>query len=210
MGTAFQLARHRFLQDGSDGMICVSASDKWIAPYVRRYPGLVTYGDAAAACLLSAAPNGSYVADVLATAAISRPLSFDFWLAPHDVRMGSVVDVAVNAIRNLLLSDGVDEDGSIDSLIDGVIGDVYEPEVCAYIAAEIGLSDHMILSTSMKSHASSAAPLAAISQGVELAQATGRTMHFIVWTASISGHAAAMLIRCHPNAASVQGTWLCG
>ncbi len=180
----------------------VSASDKWMAPFVRSRPGMVTYGDASAACLAGATTRASApiaVVEHIVTSCVPPP--------------GDLWSMAVAVQRELLLSHVHHVIGSLlsrtpeperDELVS--IGDGYGGEFSAEAAAAGPMES--VLNACPDVHLSSASPLFAMARAVGLAVERGREVRALIWTASPAGHAGAMLVRASPDAQQCNGAWV--
>jgi len=180
-------------------LTCVSAADKWIAPFVRHFPGLLSYGDAAAACL--AAPSGGRayaIAHVLDLEFSTRPLPYDLWTAPASVQedfiFAHVQDCAERVRRR---SDFRRADLRL-------IGDGMAAPLGERLAGSLGMAR---LPDAAACHLSSASALFSIGAAIEAAAAREQILDALVWTASPGGQAAAMLVRCRPDAVRTQTGW---
>ena len=202
VGSAIELAKHRLRKD-EGRLISISACDKWIAPYIRRYPTLVAYGDAAAACLIGKGNRQDCIAEVLATSIVAKPLGYEFYSVSPELHRENLINIATQSIKTLMTK-VVDQKIEID----GLIGDCYELPVVKKIADQVHMYEKAVLPEKDVCHASSAEYLLSIVKALRETQCQSRAMNFIIWTASLSGHAAAMLIRCYPDCLMHSGTYL--
>ena len=203
--TVFRLAS---LSLDSQWLTCVSASDKWIAPFVRSVPGMLTYGDASAACLAGAIRSESApIATIEHIVTSCVPPPGDLWSTPVAVQRQYLLD-HVHAVIESLLSQCPDlERGELVS-----IGDGYGP--CGLhsrdFAAEVAAawSVEPVPNACPDIHLSSASPLFALSRAVGLAVERGRELRALIWTVSQAGHAGAMLVRAFPEAQRSDDAWV--
>jgi hypothetical protein len=180
-------------------LTCVSAADKWLAPFVQHFPGLLSYADAAAACL--AAPSGGHayaIAHVLDMEISTRPLPYDLWTAPAQAQeefiFAHVQDCAERVRRRA------------DFRRAGLrlIGDCMAAPLGERLAGSLGMAR---LADAAPCHLSSASALFSIGTAIEAAAAREQILDALVWTASLGGQAAAMLVRCRPDAVRTQTGW---
>jgi len=180
-------------------LTCISASDKWIAPFVKNFPDLLTFGDAAAACL--AAPSGGRayaIAHVLDMELLARPLPYDLWTAPASVQEDFIfAGVQECAERVRRRSDFRRADLRL-------IGDAMIAPLGERLAGSLGMAR---LADAAPTHLSSASALFSIGAAIEAAAAREQIIDALVWTASLSGQAAAMLVRCRPDALRTPTGW---
>jgi hypothetical protein len=197
--TVFRLA---LLSFKSGRMTCISACDKWIAPFVRSVPGVLTYGDASAACLAGKMETGSAPIAVIENIVTSCiPLRGDLWSTPAAVQREYLLDHVRNVIEILLSQHPELRRDELVSIGDGYGGD---------FAAELGaaLCIAPVSNVCPDIHLSSASPLFAVSKAIALAAEQGRTQLAVIWTISQSGHAAAILLRACVGAVEQNGVWL--
>lgn len=198
--TAFHLAS---LAAESDSFICVSASDKWLAPFIRHIPGLATYADAAAACLVGVErPGVASVAVVESVVTSCRPPAFDLWRAPAQVQRESIFDHAQGCIAQLLEER---HDLGRDALAIG--GDGYCGDLSLRLAEHFGLRGGLLEELAPGCHLSAAAPLATLQSAVGAAVRRSSPLRALVWTATPAGHAAALLLRASPDAVATPNGW---
>lgn len=182
--------------------ISLSASDLWIAPFYRRIPDVVTYGDGAAACLLSVAQKAVRpVASVLCTTTGYRRFPADLWGAPSAVLAAELKAAAVDCIERALAQEPWIERRQLM-----VAGDVYAGDVAAQVAAAVGI-ENLPVPTPADAHLSSSSLLASIAAIVEATALSGRDRYGVVWTASLCGHAGAVLIKAHADAVRTECGW---
>lgn len=195
--TGLKLAQLQLKQQTNQhGMVALSASDKWVSPFPRRFGGVVAYDDAAGGCLLqSTATEGEYIAEVLAVAATHGGLSIDFWQASDEQRAEQLVANAAAAVREVIS----DSDYQLSDL-DDVYGEPYGMDIPARVLNELQVENLQKITSMPISHESSVAPLAALNRACKQADECQRCTLNVIWSASLSGHAGAMLVRCHPSA----------
>lgn len=197
---------------GAKGMTLVSASDKWMAPFYRRVPDVVTYGDASAACLIQADAAGTD-SDEGAIAVIEdivwreAPLSEDPWAEPAELVQARLAEWAATHVRTLMARMPADQ------LSHAVLaGDAYSHGLSEQVAEQAQWPGSLHLASdagrSTGVHLSSASPLIAIADLVALATQRGHDIHAVIWTASLSGHAAAMRVRCSARARRIPLGWV--
>jgi hypothetical protein len=197
--TVFRLASLSFK---SRRLTCISACDKWIAPFVRSVPGVLTYGDASAACLAGKMEAGSAPIAVIENILTSCiPLRGDLWSTPVAVQREYLLDHVRNVIEALLSQH---PDLRRDELV--LIGDGYGSDFAAELSAALCVTSVPNLCPDI--HLSSASPLFAVSKAIGLAAERNRTQLSVIWTISQSGHAAAMLLRACMGAVEENGAWL--
>lgn len=214
IGMALQLAR--VLSQSSDGasdeLMLISASDKWMAPFYRRVPDVVTYGDAAAACLIQAAPASTGLQDG-ALAVIEdivwseAPLHEEPWAEPAEVVQARLVEWAASQVHSLMAALPEAQRGQAI-----LMGDAYSRALSEQVAQQSGWSGELRLASdagrSTGVHLSSASPLVALADLMEVATQRGHDIDAVIWTASLSGHAAAMRVRCSANARRIPQGWV--
>ena len=198
--TVFRLA---LLSLESGQLTCISACDKWISPFVRSVPGMVTYGDSSAACLAGAATDEAVVPiaviDNIVTACAPPP--GDLWSTSATIQRQYLLDQVRNVIGDLLNQcPGLERDNV------ALIGDGYGTA----FAAELGAAFSMTPTPSVcpDVHLSSASPLFALSKAIESAVERGHDQLAVIWTVSQAGHAGAMLVRASCAAVENKGVWL--
>jgi hypothetical protein len=207
LGTAglpvvFKLAALALSDAPSEALACVSASDKWIAPFFRRVTGLVTYGDAAAACLVGDAEHAvKPVAVVESVQTSCRPPAHDLWTASADEQRQALLEHATAVIGDLAGITMRDRDTLV------LAGDGYGEEFSRRLAEATGIRGGRLNGLEPESHLSCAAPLFATASVIEAAVREGRWLRAVVWTASPAGHAGALLIRCAPDARRFSDGW---
>jgi hypothetical protein len=197
--TVFRLASLSFK---SGRPTCISACDKWISPFVRSVPGLLTHADASAACLAGKMEAGSAPIAVIENIVTSCvPLRGDLWSTPVAVQRQYLLDHVQKVIEALLSQH---PDLQRDELV--LIGDGYGND----FAAELGAALCMAPGPGFYSdiHLSSASPLFAVSKAIGLAAERDRSVLAVIWTVSQSGHAAAILLRACVGAVENNGVWL--
>jgi hypothetical protein len=198
--TALRLAACTPLPDSqARPLTCVSASDKWLAPFVRHFPWS-TFGDAAAACLAAPGGGGFYaIAHVLDMELATRPLPFDLWTAPaamqEDFLFATVRDCAESVLSR--------SDFRRARLV--LIGDGMTAPLSSRLEACLGLAG---LPPAAPVHLSSASPLFSIGAAIAAAAEREQILDALVWTASPGGQAAAMLVRCRPDALRTETGWV--
>ncbi len=179
---------------------CVSAADKWAAPFIRHVPGLVTYGDAAAAVLVGR-PLGPEddIAELQALECSTRALAYDLWTADAERQRAALLDHVEAVVRPLLQGDGPL----------WLFGDGYGAELTDRLAERLGWPAERAPAAEAPGHLSSAAGLFSVAQAVKTAVELGRDIDAVVWTASPAGHAGALRLRCHAAARRATSGW-CG
>lgn len=202
--TVLRLAALALQETAGDALVCVSASDKWVAPFFRRVPGLVTYGDAAGACLVGAGGQVARpVAVIEAVQTSCRPLRHDLWTAPAEQQREAMLAHAAHTIA-CLLDSAAPQDR--DALL--LAGDGYGDDFSRRLAEATGIGGARLTGPCPECHLSSAAPLFALHEAIEAAVRAGRWLSAVVWTASPAGHAGALLVRCAPDARAIPGGWM--
>lgn len=206
LGTAALPTMFRMLKcqaSASDRGLCsVSASDQWIAPFYRRIPGIVTYGDVSAACLVGAASDAPVIARINSIRTSYRRMPAGPWnVAPEHVLDG-ICAAASDCIELLLAEAG--KGISRDALL--IAGDCYDGNVAERVALKVGIANRVV-SASNEVHLSSAALLASVQRVVDVVVSGGEDRHAIVWTSSLSGHAGALLLRIHADAERTAVGW---
>ncbi len=199
--TGLKLARLQ-LQRHNHGAVALSASDKWVAPFARRFGTVAAFSDAAGCCLLeSISESGSYLAEVLeiATAHLLPPT--EFWRASDAQRADHLTAAAVMAIRKLIATSGYPL-----SKLDGIWGEPYGLDIPLRVRSEMGMANQQDEPDIAGSHESSAAPLASLARAQALATEQQRSTMNVVWSASLSGHAGAILVRCNPLSTAGNGS----
>jgi hypothetical protein len=197
--TALRLASYPPLPcNAARQLTCVSASDKWIAPFVQRFPCL-TFADAAAACLAAPAGGDAYaIAHVLDMEISTRARPFDLWTAPasmhEDFLLAHILDCATSVLSR--------SDFRRSRLL--LIGDGMAAPLGDRLADSLGLTG---LPPAANVHLSSASPLFSIGAVIAAAAVREQLLDALVWTASPGGQAAAMLVRCRPDAVRTPTGW---
>jgi hypothetical protein len=191
------------MEVASGGLASVSASDKWMAPFVRRVPGLVTYGDAGGACLIGSLETvAAPVAVIEACATWCRSTTADLWTAPASEQREAVFALAKDCIAHLL--DQVPDVRRAELLL---AGDGYGRDMSDRLVAACGLSPRTVDERYADVHLSTAAPLWALRSIVAASARRGEAVRAVVWTASPAGHAGAMLVRCDGGAIETPDGW---
>ncbi|MCP3102883.1 hypothetical protein LZ198_28800 [Myxococcus sp. K15C18031901] len=197
--TVFQLAA---MDTRAGHLACVSASDKWIAPFFRRVPGLATYADASAASIVAA--NGlvaAPIAEVEDLVASCRPPGHDLWTAPAPQQLEHVRAHAEQCIHQLL-----SRHPDVERAALSLAGDTFEQDLNTRLAEASGIGG--VLEAPVPGiHLSSASPLVALRSAIAQAVKAGTSRRVVIWTASPAGHAGAMLVRCAPDAVATPTGW---
>ncbi len=200
--TLFVLANHNLAQQPGLG-VSITACDQWIAPFYRRIPGVVTYGDGAGACVVFAADKVHQpVAKVESVALKYRSLAPDLWSAAADEILDRLQELASECVGSLT---GSLTQRQREDLI--VIGDRYHGDLERRVAENCGLRDHQVRRQGNECHMSSFSLLASIDRAVTEAVREQRDRTALVWTASLSGHAGAMLVHCSAQSVQTDGAW---
>jgi hypothetical protein len=200
--TVFKLAALALEEAASDALVCVSACDKWIAPFFRRMPGLVTYGDAAAACLVGAAQHSvKPLAVIEAIHTSCQAPAHDLWTAPADEQREALLTHATSVVRCLLDQAPHDRNTLL------LAGDGYGEDFSRRLAEATRIREARLPSSCADNHLSSAAPLFTIQALIEAAVREARSLRAVVWTATAAGHAGALLVRCAPDARAFAHGW---
>jgi hypothetical protein len=176
-------------------LACVSASDKWLAPMYRRQPGLVTYGDASAACLVGAPGQvAAPLAQIESIHTVCRPPAASLWSAAPEDQRAALLELAAAAIDGLLR-----EHGDVDRDRLALCGDGYGDRFAAAVQERCGLGGERLAVGDGDIHLSSAAPLFALERVIDAAAAHAQPLRAVVWTAATAGHAGAMLVTVRPR-----------
>lgn len=190
------------LQRGSfeQGLICLSAADKWIAPFYRHVPGFVIHADCAAACLLGP-PGTDGVALIEAVETSVQPFPADLWRASATALREHLVELASTVVRAAA--------GAGPAPF--VVGDGYLEDVEEAVSRRTGLPllprEGASGESTAPAHMSSASPLFGLGDALRAATALGEPLRVVVWTASATGFAGALRVVCHPHAQEREGTW---
>ncbi len=183
-------------------LACVSAADKWLAPFVRKVPDIVTYGDASAACLIGKGDNNAQPIATIEKIAVScTPSEGDIWKTSAKEQRLYLFKQARSVIDQLLTQS---PDVGAEKPI--LIGDSYGSDFDFNLSSAFQMKS--LPSQAPDVHLSSAAPLFAISKMIAMAVASGRQQQAVIWTESQSGNAGAMLIRANPEAIKSGDAWL--
>ncbi|MDO5691104.1 MAG: hypothetical protein Q4G70_01295 [Pseudomonadota bacterium] len=194
--------------------ILVSAADKWMAPFYRRIPDVVTYGDAAAACLVREATAGDgadphddqAIATVEEIALSEAPCDAEPWQEPPRQLHARLLEWASSQVAHVAQS--LPPSQRAHAVL---AGDAYSAALLEQVAdtsawggellwpSQHGRSNHI--------HLSSASPLIALSDLVGLAVRRGKPIDAVIWMASLSGHAAALRVRCSHQARRMAHGW---
>lgn len=202
--TALQLALIQ-LADAPTEKVCISAADKWIAPFFRRIEAVTTYGDAAGACLVRRSVAAEGIAEILDMSVSVNAPEQDIWtMPPERIRawLASAVSADIERVAVGLPSEQLHRVA--------LVGDGYNGRLLEAICARLSWSPSLLRQPLTDIHLSSASPLASLSCAIEAASREGREGLAIVWTASLSGHTAAMLVRCTARAVATQSGWTTG
>jgi hypothetical protein len=198
--TLFRLAE---MDTTEGGLACVSAADKWLAPFFRRVPGLVTYADASAACLVAANDLiAAPIAEIESVVISCQPPAHDLWTAPSAQQLDYVREHAQRCIVQLL-----EENPEVERASLCLAGDDYEVSLHHRLVEVTGIGGAVLDAPFPGVHLSSASPLAALRSAVTAAVRVGKPLRVVIWTASPAGHAGAMLVRCAPDAAAAPNGW---
>lgn len=177
---------------GKGGLACVSASDKWLAPMIRRVPGVVTYGDASAACLVGQVDEVTApLALIEAIHTHCQPPEASPWSAEPAQQRAHLLDIAVAAIEGLLAKFPQLERSTL-----ALSGDSYGADFDAALKTRCALGGEILTAPQDDIHLSSAAQLFAIERVLERARAQAAALQAVVWTASSAGYAGALLLNC--------------
>jgi hypothetical protein len=182
-------------------LTCVSAADKWIAPFVQNFPELLVFGDAAAACLVAPSRNASLspaIAHVLDIEVSNRGLPYDLWTAPAAMQADAMLS-QLEACATSVLSR---TDCRRTDLV--LIGDGTTASLGDRLAVRLGL---VSMPPASPIHLSSASCLFSIGEAIRTATESGDPLDALVWTASPGGQAAVMLVRCRPDAIATATGW---
>lgn len=199
--TIFRL-QHAQTSADSTNLCSVSASDQWIAPFYRRIPGVVTYADAGAACLVGAAGERPAIASVESIRTSYRRMPAEPWSVASDLVNDEIFAAATECIERLL--DEAAEKLERDALL--IAGDCYDGNMAERVANHFGIDDR-VLPAIDEVHLSSAALLGSIQRAVERVVRGGEDRHAIVWTTSLSGHSGALLLRIRADAERTAFGW---
>jgi hypothetical protein len=197
--TAMQLAAAHIAGQKLETLACITASDKWVAPFVRQFSGLVTYGDAAAACFVGQ-PQELGIATIEAVNTVLRPYEGNLWTTPAQVLQDHLIDLAAECA------------GAVhgNAAVDALIGDQYIGRFEHAVSKRTGiplLMGHGLEPEGPQIHLSSASPLFAISRALEVNQGRSKAMRLVVWTVSLSGFAGAMRLLLLPGSRLQGSTW---
>ncbi len=179
---------------------CVSAADKWIAPFVQNFPDLLVFGDAAAACLAArsgTAPTPS-IAQVLDIEVSTRALPYDLWTAPAAMQTDAMLSQLQACAASVLSRTDLRRTDMV------LIGDGTTASLGDRLASMLGVGS---LPPASPIHLSSASCLFSIGDAIAAAAAGGDRLDALVWTASPGGQAAVMLVRCRPDAIATATGW---
>jgi hypothetical protein len=200
--TVFKLAALALEEAASDALACVSACDKWVAPFFRRMPGLVTYGDAAAACLVGGAQHSVKSMAVIEAIQVScQAPTHDLWTAPADDQREALLRHATRVVRCLLDRTPHDRNALV------LAGDGYGEDFSRRLAEATHIQEARLPSPCVDHHLSSAAPLFTIQALIEAAVREAHPIRAVVWTVTTAGHAGALLVRCVPDARAFAHGW---
>jgi len=181
---------------------CVSAADKWLAPFVRHVPKLVTFGDASAACIVGKGKHSSVPVAIIEDIVVScQPQNKDIWKTSPTEQQQHLLNQVRVAIDQLLTKH---PDINAQDVV--LVGDGYGEEFGRELSSAFKLQS--ITNESPNVHLSSASPLFAISQVIKKAADIGKVQHAIIWTVSQSGNAGALLVKASPEAINKDGVWL--
>jgi len=197
--TVLRLAAMHNQGPGRRELACITASDKWIAPFVRSFPNLVVHGDASAACLVGQLEEPG-IARIEAIKTVLKPWHGCFWSASsQDLgdHLVGIVHKAINAVRG-------------DARVDAIVGDQYLGTMEHRVAALTGLAGLPLSDGEgpARVHLSSASPLFAISRAIEASVHRGEPMRVIVWTASLPGFGGAIRLLIQPTARRLGSVWM--
>lgn len=193
LGTAALPTALELLWRGTARRSCITASDVWIAPFVRRAPGVLTFADASAAAVVRRDDGRQRgIARVEALATICEPPRADPFSGPAPAARAWLLGLSCHVVMTLL-----EKLGAADRAGLNIIGDGLEGAFDAEVAQAAGLSP-LRQTYAPGIHLGSAGPLFAIAQAVQ-ARGAGRDQpRTIVWSVSPSGHAGALLVHTTP------------
>lgn len=202
--TALRLAALDLDDADDDAMACVTGADKWVAPFIRRVPGLVSYGDAAAACLVGKADNdGRDVAHVQCIQTSVQSLDFDLWTADAATQQAAMRSQLRALIQALLRRNGRRPTDDLWLLGDCGYGEDFDHS----LTSDLDWPVDRVLRSDQPAHLSSASGLFSATHAVKAAVKQGRALDVIIWTASPAGHTSAMWMRCFANARCNDDGW---
>ncbi len=184
---------------GPDAAVAITSADKWIAPFFRKR-GDVPMADAAACCIVGRHPRP--IARIVALHnLVGAPLD-DFWAADGAAFDRHTTGLAIAAIEGLRQRIGslpadarIAGDARTSATDETVSNRVAIRPLDAPIEGRRGI------------HLGSAALIAALDDGVAVAVARGVKIPLVLWTACPSGHAAAALVLCRPDARATTHGW---
>ncbi|UXI66198.1 hypothetical protein [Tahibacter amnicola] len=188
--TALVLARTNLL--GGLGATVVTAADKWMDPFERRYGDLVTFGDGAGALFVDAHDETrAALAVVHGITTHLVPQGRPFWDRPIDSVADEIIVNVTGAIGTALAQAG----WTVDTT-DLLVGENYGCGIPERIAAIAGFADKCLLADRSDAHASSSAFIDNLMRTLALSAEQNRSLRCAIWSASLSGAIALTLVEC--------------
>jgi len=201
VATALQLALIE-LAHAPTQRLCISAADKWIAPFYRRFEAVTTYGDAAGACLVQRSDAAEGIAEILDLSVSVNPPEQDIWSMPPERVRGWLASAVSADIERVAAGVPLEQLRRV-----ALVGDGYDDRLLEALCVRLSWRPSLLRQPLTGIHLSSASPLASMSRAIEAASSAGREGQAIIWTASLSGHTAALLVRCTSQAVATEGGW---
>lgn len=188
--TGFTVAKLQLLDGAPEDLVCIAASDKWIPPFSRRFPGMTPLADASASCVVGRIIDGrAPIAIIDSQYVFSQPTPPDIWSARPEDLQDYIFESVIHAVNGLLQSNR----SNIED-IDYVAGDGVSAELLRRIQSTLRIQQEKLINFQWNFGSSS--PLIAIQKVIEQAHHMRRDLNCVVWTASLSGNAAAMHLKC--------------
>lgn len=201
VATALQLALIQ-LAHAPTQRLCISAADKWIAPFYRRFDAVTTYGDAAGACLVQRSDAVEGIAEIIDLSISVNAPEEDIWSMPAERVRAWLASAVSTDIERVVAGLPLKQRRRV-----ALIGDGYDDRLLEALCARLSWSPSLLHQPVGGVHLSSASPLVSLSRAIEAANSAGRDEQAVIWTASLSGHTAALLVRCMARAVATEGGW---
>ena len=202
IATLMQLAMNEpSLGKSSKNLTCLVAGDKWLSPFYRHIPDLVTYADCAAASLFGP-PGTAAIADIEAISTSVSGFDERLWKSPVEEQQSFLL----NNIKGCISEVATDEPGLL------LIGDNYHPKIRSLASILTGIPELSPLTLqgnrSNGFHYSSASLFFSLDAALRESKRQNTPLRIVAWTASQSGHAGAIRALCYPSAALSGTTWM--
>jgi len=198
--TALRLIESYSTEAGT--LFAITAADKWIAPFYRRF-GDLTYSDCGG-CVLIGHDLEQPLATISNISTLVRPSLEDPWNACSGQVNSFLENLAVDSILELLK-----ESSNIDTNEVFILGDECGSTVHKKVSQRTGLSNLTSQTDSEEqTHSSSASLLVSLNSAIDYAEKNQKEITVAIWTASLSGHSGAILVKCFPSSQQIKHDWV--